>query len=98
MRKPAGFKGSFYRANLRVIPQKKGGARNSRRDILAVIRAHRGDSGIVYCATRRTVDSLTEWLATQGVQAPPYHAGLDDPTRARHQATLAPDEGDVAVA
>jgi len=98
MRKPAGYKGSFYRANLRIIAQKKGGTRNSRRDILSVIRAHRGDSGIVYCATRRGVDSLTEWLSTQGVRALPYHAGLDDRTRARHQEAFARDEVNVVVA
>ncbi len=98
MRKPAGFKGSFYRANLRIIPQKKGGTRNSRRDILAVIRAHRGDSGIVYCGSRKAVDGLTEWLSSQGVRATAYHAGLDAQTRARNQNAFARDEVDVVVA
>ncbi len=98
MRKPAGYKGSFYRSNLRIIAEKKGGTRNSRRDILSVIRAHRGDSGIVYCATRRDVDGLTKWLAEQGVRALPYHAGLDDQTRTKNQNAFARDEVDVVVA
>jgi ATP-dependent DNA helicase RecQ len=98
MRKPAGYKGSFYRPNLRVVGQKKGGGRNTRRDILNVVRAHRGESGIVYCATRRGVDSTTEWLAAQGVRALPYHAGLDDHVRSRNQETFARDEVDVVVA
>jgi ATP-dependent DNA helicase RecQ len=98
MRKPAGYKGSFYRPNLRIIAQKKGGGRNSRRDILNVIRAHRDESGIVYCASRRGVDGLTEWLSTQGVRALPYHAGLDDQTRARNQNAFARDEVNVVVA
>src|SRR5438874_4089389 len=53
MRKPAGYRGTFYRKNLRIIAQKKGGGRNTRRDMPSVIRGHTGESGIVYCATRR---------------------------------------------
>jgi len=98
MRKPAGYKGRFYRENLRIIAQKKGGGRNTRRDILSVIRGHAGESGIVYCATRRGVDSLTEWLGQQGVRALPYHAGLDDGTRVRNQDAFARDEVNVVVA
>jgi ATP-dependent DNA helicase RecQ len=98
MRKPAGYKGSFFRPNLRIIAQKKGGGRNSRRDILNVIRAHPNESGIVYCATRRGVDGLTEWLSAQGVHALAYHAGLDDQTRARNQNAFARDEINVVVA
>src|SRR6185295_32014 len=99
MRKPAGYKGSFYRPNLRIIAQKKGGTtRNTRRDILGVIRSHPNESGIVYCASRRAVDSLSEWLAGQGVRVKPYHAGLDDQTRAQHQDAFARDEVDVVVA
>jgi ATP-dependent DNA helicase RecQ len=99
MRKPAGYKGSFFRPNLRIVAQKKGDGRNSRRDILNVIRTHpNGDSGIVYCASRRGVDSLTEWLRGQGVRVLPYHAGLDDRLRTRHQDAFARDEVDVVVA
>jgi ATP-dependent DNA helicase RecQ len=100
MRKPAGYKGSFYRPNLRIIAQKKSAreGRNTRRDILAVIRGHPNECGIVYCATRRDVDSTTEWLSAQGLRARPYHAGLDDWTRAQHQDAFARDEVDVVVA
>ena len=98
MRKPAGYKGSFYRPNLRIVVQKTGGGRNTRRDILNIIRAHRGESGIVYCATRRDVDSTTDWLASQRVRAVAYHAGLDDQVRSRNQEAFARDEVDVVVA
>jgi ATP-dependent DNA helicase RecQ len=100
MRKPAGYKGSFYRPNLRIIAQKKGSSagRNTRRDILAVIRSHPGESGIVYCATRRDVDTTTEWLSAQGMRARPYHAGLDERTRTQNQDAFARDEVDVVVA
>jgi ATP-dependent DNA helicase RecQ len=103
MRKPAGFKGSFFRPNLLITAQKKGakeGApkRNTRRDILGVIRSHQGESGIVYCLSRRGVDELSAWLREQGVRAVPYHAGLTDDQRARHQDQFARDEVDVVVA
>jgi ATP-dependent DNA helicase RecQ len=98
MRKPAGYKGSFFRPNLRIVAQKKGQGRTGRRDVLDIIRAHPGETGIVYAASRRGVDSLTEWLNTHGVRALPYHAGLDDQTRARHQEGFARDQVDVVVA
>ena len=98
MRKPAGYKGTFYRPNLRIIVQKKGGGRNTRRDMLSVIRGHANESGIVYCASRKGVDSLTEWLAREGVSVLPYHAGLSDSERARNQQAFARDEVNVVVA
>jgi len=101
MRKPAGFKGSFFRSNLIVTAQRKGGdgpKRNTRRDILGVVRRHAGESGIVYCMSRRAVESLSDWLVTQGVRAVPYHAGLADAVRAKHQDAFARDEVDVVVA
>jgi ATP-dependent DNA helicase RecQ len=102
MRKPDGFKGSFFRANLRVTAHRKGGEgpakRDTRKDILGIVARHRGDSGIVYCLSRRSVDSMTQWLQSRGVRALAYHAGLDDATRARHQDAFARDEADVIVA
>ena len=103
MKKPDGFKGSFFRPNLVVTAHKKGGAeggakRNTRRDILGLIRRRRGESGIVYCMSRRAVDSLTEWLRAQGVAALPYHAGLSDAERAANQDAFARDRADVIVA
>jgi len=98
MRKPAGYKGSFFRPNLRIIVQKKGDGRNTRADILSVVRGHRGESGIIYSSTRRGVEQLTDWLVDHGVRALPYHAGLDDRTRAANQEAFARDATDVVVA
>ena len=109
MQKPDGFKGSFFRSNLHITAQKKGAAgapggagsakaRNTRGDILGIIRRHKGDSGIVYCMSRRAVDGMTEWLCDQGVRALPYHAGLSDTARAKNQDAFARDECDVVVA
>jgi ATP-dependent DNA helicase RecQ len=98
MRKPGGYKGTFYRPNLRIIAQKKGAGRNTRRDLLSVIRGHPDESGIIYCATRKTVDGLTEWLSEQGVSVLPYHAGLSDAERAHNQEAFARDSVNVVVA
>ncbi len=103
MRKPAGFKGSFFRPNLHITAVKKGErdgrpGRNVRRDLLGLLRRHAGESAIVYCMSRRGVESTASWLAEQGVRAVPYHAGLPDEQRARHQDAFARDEVDVVVA
>jgi ATP-dependent DNA helicase RecQ len=98
MVKPDGFKGSFFRSNLVLTAHKKGDGRGSRKDILAYVRRRAGESGIIYTLSRRNVDSLTEFLRTAGVRALPYHAGLDDAVRARHQDAFARDEADVVVA
>ncbi len=98
MRKPDGFKGSFYRPNLVITTQKKGAGRETRKDILALIRKHRGESGIVYCLSRKAVDDLTAWLRQNGVPARAYHAGLSDADRAENQNAFARDEANVIVA
>jgi ATP-dependent DNA helicase RecQ len=108
MKKPDGFKGSFFRPNLRITAVKKGEgkssdgrvrpSRNVRKDLLALLRARKGQSAIVYCMSRRGVESTAEYLATHGVSAAPYHAGLSDDMRARHQDAFARDDIDVIVA
>jgi ATP-dependent DNA helicase RecQ len=98
MRKPEGFKGSFFRPNLVITAQKKGAGRNTRNDILGIARRHAGESGIVYCLSRKSVESTAEWLRSRGVRAAAYHAGLADDERARTQDAFARDEVDVVVA
>lgn len=98
MKKPAGFKGSFFRPNLRIGVRKKGQGGNTRREILSLIRAHAGESGIVYCQSRKGVEQTTEFLVGQGVRALPYHAGLPADERARNQDAFQRDDVDVVVA
>ena len=98
MSKPEGYKGSFFRANLRLTAHKRGSGRNTRQDILGVVARHAGESGIVYCMSRKSVDATAEWLRRQGVAALPYHAGLSDADRHRNQDAFARDEADVIVA
>ncbi|MCC6847448.1 MAG: ATP-dependent DNA helicase RecQ [Deltaproteobacteria bacterium] len=98
MVKPDGFKGSFFRANLRLWAHKKGDGRGSRQDLLGYVRGRRGESGIIYALSRKNVDALAAFLAANGVRALPYHAGLDEDARARHQDAFARDAVDVVVA
>ena len=98
MRKPAGFKGSFFRPNLNLSVRKKGQGGNTRKEILALVREHAGESGIVYCLSRKAVQQTCDFLVGEGVNAAPYHAGLDDDVRARNQERFQRDEVDVIVA
>ncbi|GMV06625.1 MAG: hypothetical protein AMXMBFR53_29010 [Gemmatimonadota bacterium] len=97
MKKPAGYKGSFFRSNLHVRCRKKGSG-NTRKEILALVRRRSGESGIVYCLSRRGVEQTTEFLRAQGVRALPYHAGLPDDERHRNQEAFQRDDADVVVA
>src|SRR5687768_9344430 len=76
LRSPAGVTGPFFRTNLWLGARKKGPGGTTRREILPLVRRHAGESGIVYCMSRRAVESTAEWLRRQGVAAVPYHAGL----------------------
>jgi hypothetical protein len=85
MVKPAGYKGSFFRSNLRVRVRKKGQGGNTRAEMLALVREHQGESGIIYCLSRKAVEQTCDFLCAQGVRALPYHAGL--PGRGARRAT-----------
>lgn len=97
MKHPAGFKGSLYRSNLKIYCRKKGTG-HTRSEIAGLIRARQGQSGILYCATRKAVDQTTSFLCDQGVKALPYHAGMDEADRAANQDAFARDDTDVIVA
>jgi ATP-dependent DNA helicase RecQ len=98
MVKPAGYKGSFFRSNLRISVRKKGQGGNTRAEMLALIEAHRGESGIIYCMSRKGVEQTCAFLQERGIRAAPYHAGLPDGERARNQDAFARDDVDVIVA
>jgi ATP-dependent DNA helicase RecQ len=63
-----------------------------------VQREHSGEAGIVYCLSRRKVESVAAWLSGKGWKALPYHAGLPAETRARHQQRFLREDGIVIVA
>ena len=90
------FISSFDRPNIRYRIAEKD---NPRRQLLQFLRSeHEGESGIVYCLSRASVDDTAVWLTDQGVNALPYHAGLDARTRERHQRRFIREEGIVMVA
>jgi ATP-dependent DNA helicase RecQ len=90
------FVSSFDRPNIRYTIVDKV---DPRAQLLRLIRdEHAGESGIVYCLSRRKVDETAAWLASQGVAAIPYHAGMDAAQRSRHQERFQREEGVVVVA
>jgi len=90
------FVSSFDRPNIRYTIVEKNNPRERLLDFIET--GHRGHAGIVYCLSRRKVDETTSWLATRGIRALPYHAGLDQDTRARHQEQFTNEDGVVVVA
>ena len=90
------FVSSFDRPNIRYAIVDKGDVRSQ---LLNFIRVeHPGDAGIVYCLSRRKVDETAAWLATKGVLALPYHAGMNTTTRAENPARFQREDGLVMVA
>jgi len=89
------FVSSFDRPN---IGYRVGLRHNAKRQLTEFLQGHPGESGIVYCLSRRKVDDTAEWLAELGVEALPYHAGLDAATRAKNQQRFLREDGVVMVA
>src|SRR5262245_33710556 len=87
--------GSFDRPNLTYRVLRRG---NLQRQLADVLQRHDGESGIVYCPSRRETESLAAWLQESGVRAVPYHAGLEDVVRSRHQEAFLDEQVDVVVA
>ncbi len=98
MQSPAMFRGSFYRPNLRLHAYKKGDGLDTRDAILRLCRARAGQSGIVYCLSRKGVEQTAEFLRHGGVRARPYHAGFDNVQRDKAQDDFQRDDVDVIVA
>jgi len=94
-REPRVFVRSFDRPNLRLAFRPK---ERSTRQVLSFVQAHQGESGIVYCASRRKVEELAESLAAAGVRALPYHAGLDKAVRDANQDAFQQEDGVVMTA
>ena len=90
------FKDSFNRPNLyyEVRPKTK----NVDADIIRFVKQNEGKSGIIYCLSRKRVESLAQVLQVNGVKAVPYHAGLDAKTRVKHQDMFLMEDTDVVVA
>ncbi|MGN6544114.1 MAG: DNA helicase RecQ, partial [Aureliella sp.] len=89
------FVGSFDRPNLvyRMLP-----VDGRMQQILDVVARHRGESGVIYCISRKEVERVTGALNHLGIQAVSYHAGMDEGSRKRNQDAFIGDQADVVVA
>ncbi|GHF58186.1 ATP-dependent DNA helicase RecQ [Streptomyces mashuensis] len=90
------FVASFDRPNIqyRIVPKD-----DARKQLLELLRTeHVGDAGVVYCLSRRGVEDTAAFLVSHGIEALPYHAGLDAATRAANQARFLREDGIVMVA
>ena len=87
--------GSFDRPNLVYRVLRRG---NLHKQLETILGRHERESGIVYCGSRREVESVAEWLRGEGHEALPYHAGLTDQLRAKHQEAFLEERADIIVA
>ena len=95
LREPRCYVASFNRPNLtyRVLPKQ-----DPYDQVLEIVRSRPDESGIVYCASRKTADSVATKLSADGIKAKPYHAGLDAKDRARNQDLFRRDDARVIAA
>ena len=95
LREPRLYVASFNRPNLtyRVIPKSK-----PYNQVLDFLRGRSKESGIVYCQSRKSADSVAERLNADGVRAAPYHAGLPADERGKNQEQFLRDEVRVVCA
>src|SRR5262249_5388864 len=92
---PTTLVGAFDRPNLTYRVLRRAGLHQQ---LTAVLSRHDRESGIVYCPSRREVERLAAWLQEAGLRAVPYHAGLDDQVRSRHQEAFLDEKVDIVVA
>ncbi len=95
LRDPVRYVSSFNRPNLtyRVLAKQK-----PMEQTLAFARARQGEAGIVYCQSRKTAENVAERLASAGIKARPYHAGLMPEERSQNQELFLRDEVQVICA
>jgi ATP-dependent DNA helicase RecQ len=95
LKEPNTFIASFNRPNIRYGVEPK---KNSFSSLINFLRKREEESGIVYCLSRVSTESLAKDLSDAGFQALPYHAGMDKEQRARHQEMFLRDEVKIIVA
>ena len=90
------YKASFNRPNLYYEVQPKDDQVEA--NIIRFVKYNEGKSGIIYCLSRKKVEQLAQMLQVNNINAIPYHAGLDNKTRARNQDRFLKEDCDVVVA
>ncbi len=94
-REPAIFVHGFDRPNLRLAMQPKS---NAKRQITDFVKGRNGESGIIYCASRRQTEDLAAFLTEKGLRALPYHAGMDAAARSHNQDAFLKEDGLIIAA
>ncbi|WP_431100701.1 DNA helicase RecQ [Roseateles noduli] len=90
------FVASFDRPNIRYLIVEKD---SPREQLLRFIQdEHEDAAGVVYCQSRKKVDETADWLRSKGINALPYHAGMEQDQRKRHQDRFLREDGIVMVA
>jgi ATP-dependent DNA helicase RecQ len=89
------FKSSFNRTNLYYDVRPK---TNATKEIIKIAKDNIGKSGIIYCLSRKKVEELAETLKVNGINALPYHAGMDSATRSGNQDKFLMEDVDIIVA
>jgi ATP-dependent DNA helicase RecQ len=92
---PQVFVHGFDRPKLRLAMSPRSSGRGQ---LLHFVGAHRGDSGIVYCSSRKATEEIAAFFRGEGVNALPYHAGMEPADRSRHQDVFLQEDGVVMVA
>lgn len=90
------FKSSFNRPNLYYEVRTK--TKDVDRDVIRYIKSNAGQSGIIYCLSRKKVEELAETLKINGISSLPYHAGMDPATRSENQDAFLHEKVDIIVA
>ena len=89
------FKSSFNRTNLFYeVRQKK----HAKKQLIEFLKNKKGDSGIIYCLSRKKVEEIAELLTVNGYNARPYHAGLEPAVREKNQDDFLNEDVDIVVA
>ena len=95
LRSPLSVTTGFDRANLYFEVRQPSGKRAA---LLELVRSRPGKCGIVYCATRKTVEEVCDFLREEGIAATRYHAGLEPEERLQNQEDFLYDRAAVMVA
>ena len=85
----------FDRPNIKLSVEMK---QDWKRQMVDFLERHRGESGIVYCLSRKKTEEASQYLRDHGVNALAYHAGMDAGIRQSHQNAFMTDPGIVIVA
>lgn len=98
MKSPVVYQSSFLRENLYYEIRPKKNKPQTIKEIISVIRKRPGQSGIIYCLSRKSTEEIAENLQVNGIKALGYHAGMDSSTRSKHQDAFLMEDVDVIVA